>query len=597
MSQQRAAEITGVSRTWAWGYEKAYGASNADLVRQRAAEARMPDPLPYEKLSDEAKRSLEDFDYFRKRYFGRHEKPWQRDAAEVVSNLLLTDDDEYVVINVTPGAGKSTTFTHDIPVWELCKNRAIRMMIGSRTMMVARQYTGAMRRTLERPYVLEGAEACLGKDFGRFKPGDGNTDLWRRDEFIVEQLHGYTIDKKEPTVLAVAKDTGFLGTRSDLMIWDDLVSDRNSKKSETRDELVNWWETEAESRVEPGGLCVLMGQRIGPDDLYRYALNIKSGEEPEEGADTRKGQYSHVVYKAHYDELCEGVHGKDAPAWPEGCLLDPIRVPWRRLTTLKEKNPRRFAVTYQQDEVDPHGQLVQWDWLVGGLSHWDGEEVMYPGCFDTDRGVCELPDGLLGPLISVATVDPSPTKWWAIQWWVYDVNSGRRYLMDLLKRQMDAPGFLERLGNGRYVGVAEEWQNRSVDLGLPITTWIVEHNAAQRFLLQYEFVHQWIGRHSVDLIPHSTHMNKLDPEYGVQSVAPHFKYGRVRLPWKPGMARRTTKPLTDELTKWPEGATEDQVMAYWFLEFHLPNLYTAEHEAPEMNRPTWIRAKFQRRAG
>jgi hypothetical protein len=38
--------------------------------------------------------------------------------------------------------------------------------------------------------------------------------------------------------------------------------------------------------------------------------------------------YKHVTYKAHYEDRCVGDHGKAAAAWPEGCLLDPKRVPW-----------------------------------------------------------------------------------------------------------------------------------------------------------------------------------------------------------------------------------------------------------------------------
>ena len=35
--------------------------------------------------------------------------------------------------------------------------------------------------------------------------------------------------------------------------------------------LTQWWEVEAETRLEPGGLLILQGQRLGRDDLYRWA--------------------------------------------------------------------------------------------------------------------------------------------------------------------------------------------------------------------------------------------------------------------------------------------------------------------------------------
>ena len=46
------------------------------------AESKLPAPIPYEKLCPEAKRALEDFDYFRRRYFGHVSTPWQLLAIE-----------------------------------------------------------------------------------------------------------------------------------------------------------------------------------------------------------------------------------------------------------------------------------------------------------------------------------------------------------------------------------------------------------------------------------------------------------------------------------------------------------------------------------
>jgi len=68
---------------------------------------------------------------------------------------------------------------------------------------------------------------------------------------------------------------------------------------------------------------------------------------------------------------------------------------------------------------------------------------------DVDRDRLELPrnpDGtysLSGDLISVMTVDPSPTKYWAILWWVYQPSTEFRWLMDLERSPMQADEFLD----------------------------------------------------------------------------------------------------------------------------------------------------------
>ena len=76
-------------------------------------------------LSPEAKRALENFAYFRLRYFGRKSTPWQERAAYDIMRLVGSEDRDYVVMNEPPGSGKSTLFSHDIPCWIIAQNRSI----------------------------------------------------------------------------------------------------------------------------------------------------------------------------------------------------------------------------------------------------------------------------------------------------------------------------------------------------------------------------------------------------------------------------------------------------------------------------------------
>jgi hypothetical protein len=136
-----------------------------------------------------------------------------------------------------------------------------------------------------------------------------------------------------------------------------------------------------------------------------------------------------------------------------------------------------------------------------------------------------------------------------------------------------------------------EWQNTSEALGFPISTWIVEANAAQRFLLQYDHVRQWRGRHNVDIIAHTTSRNKSDSEYGVETIAPHYRFGRVRLPYK-NEGKIISMKLIDEVTHYPYGRTNDCVMAHWFFEWNLPNIYTPTHGRKSVAwRPSWLRTR------
>ncbi len=560
----------------------------------------LPGPKTGDVLGDVAQHCLECFACFRLRYFGHVSTPWQVDAAERMVELARSADKEFVVVNVPPGAGKSTTFTHDIVAWMLVRNRGTRVLIGSRTERQARQYVGRLKTTFERTHpptasdevkvkgLAVDAVATLTGDYGRFKPT--NPDVWRNEEFTIAQVNDIAGSDKERSVSAYGMDGGFLGGRYDVVVWDDLVDKRTLRTAEAREQLINMWETEAETRLEPGGLLILQGQRMRSDDLYRYALDLKAGDpEDYESDDHRPNKYHHVIYRAHDDAGCRGAefHKKDSPAWtPDGlggCLLDPQRLDWRTLKTIQSNRAERYLVMYNQEDVDPSNALVDMAWVSGSAEH--------PGCWDKDRGLCELPKGLSGELVSIATADPSPTKFWSLQWWIWHPDSNQFFLMDLIRQAMEAPEFLDWSQNdGEFTGIMHEWQERSKVLNLPITAWVFEANAAQRFVLQFDHAKRWQRKYGVDIVPHQTHLNKINPEFGVQTIAPHWKHGRIRLPGKQTDGSRTASlKLVDEVTKWPEGSTDDCVMAEWFMHYQLPKLWTPP-EARHVQRhvPRWM---------
>lgn len=543
-------------------------------------------------LSDEAKRALDDFAYFRRRYFGRHSTPWQERAAYELIRILEdgSQDRKFAVMNEPPGSGKSTLFSHDIPCWLIVRNRTIRIQIGSRTERQARMYVGRIKRSLERDVPLRAnadalarglafdAEACIQDDYGSFKP-EGRSDIWRAEALVVRQLDGVALDDKEQTVSAWGQDSGFLGGRYDLVIWDDLVDRKNMKTEESREALKEWWDGEAESRVEPGGLLLLQGQRIQHNDLYRHCLDKKKVDETP--------KYKHIVYKSHYDELCTGDHDNLQP-WPKSCLLDPGRLPYDHLQTLKHNNPRSFSVMYQQEDGEIAGGLVDPTWITGGL---DQEGYPAPGCLDKERGLLEVPPNLMnGNGWSFVTVDPSPTEWWGVIWWVYDPESENRYIIDLHRRRLNPEQFLSvDLDTFEWSGLVIDLWQRSIEQNAPISHIIVEVNAAQRWLLNQPHVQRWSAMTNVAFVPHTTSVNKQDPKYGLESIGDLFRQGRIRMPWSDIAARNRLTPLIDEATKYPEYDTTDLIMSTWFGKLGVENLYTPRRTGLyQLNRPNWL---------
>lgn len=500
-------------------------------------------------------------------------------------------------MNEPPGSGKSTLFTHDIPVWLVVRNRRVRIMVGSRTERQARMYVARMKRSLEREVPLRAdadslarglsfdAEACLQDDFGAFKP-EGRSDLWRGEALVVRQLDGVAVDDKEATVSAYGQDSGFLGGRFDLVVWDDLVDRKNVKTEDARDSIREWWDSEAESRLEPGGLLILQGQRIAVNDLYRYCLDKRTLDE--------SPKYRHVVFKAHDEERCSGEHEVAARPWPEGCLLDPYRIPWKLLETIHHTSPRTYAVMYQQEDGDTVGGLVDPAWIMGGV---DADGYPAPGCIDRDRVIGEVPAFLTdGRGWSFVSVDPSPTEFWGIIWWVYDPDSGTRYAIDVVKRRLNPEQFLSLdLTTFDFEGLMVDLTRDAQEQRAPITHVIFEVNAAQRWFLSQRHVQQWMEATGQTFVPHTTHVNKADPKFGLESIGDLFRQGFIRLPWGSPASRLKVNPLIEEATRYPDHDTTDLVMSTWFGKLAVENHYTPRRSGMyQMHRPMWMAGSGRR---
>lgn len=607
-----AAAQTGISYNTGRGLEQRL--TGAEHVRSFRLDGSVK-PIPYKQLSNPAKRGWNDIGYFAKRYFGLVLMPFHYQDTERVVAALDSPEKEFYCINIAPGTGKTTFYSRVLPAWLTVRDRTITGLLGSAVHNLAKRGTIALRSDFMRTTPIQSpsdglrdgwavdAKACLTHDYGRFRPESYDEDtVWRQDSFVVIQHDDVPLATKEHTWQAFGRDTSVLGTRVRFAVWDDLYDPGKVRSPEVKQALFDWWTQTAEQRLEPSGVLLLVGQRIDPDDIYAYALSQRrpliSDNPDDEEADDREletiPKYNHIVHEAHHEDKCKGrlTHSKDADPWPVGCLLYPKRLKWRELSELRYNSPDIYEVTYQQRDYAMSDVLVHRIWVDGGLDKKTGVE--YIGCWDMDRGRCELPRGLAPPIFSIATADPSPTKYWAIEWWAYHPASEQRFLLDIKRARMDAPDLLDYdYNNNQFVGLMDEWQKRSISLRLPISTWVIEVNAAQKFLLQYDHVRRWRSLYSVNIMPHTTGVNKSDPDLGIPSLRDHWKFGRVRLPGSPEVYRDTMH-LVNEACRYnlrgKQVGTDDCVMAEWFFEWKLPQIAKLEDDMDVEGVPSWLPA-------
>lgn len=621
-SQRTAARLAGFSESTAKRLLRKK--ANGRDYREQRRSADIPDvPIPLEEIRAEAREALADRTgvLFCRRYFGVELSPWQQVSWAQMEDAWDSPDREFVLENAPPGGGKSLKLVMFFAK-RIVLNRSVRLLFISRAQSLAERNALRLRRALERSTPAVGAAACLAVDFGRFKPRQGG-DIWARHQYVVEQMDGAPIEEKEPTVSAFGFDAEWIGNRIDGVGGDDMDSTKTVRSlhvvAANRDVFDNDLEPrlESPSLTDPftgekvGGLFYMAQQRLGPGDFSAHALSKVTYDDTDIEGTNGIAQYEHVVFKAHYEHICAGLpdaerrkmHGPSAPAYPEGCLLEPRRLPWRDLLKAMN-NPSRFAVVYQQEEATQDGVLVKPLWVKGGIDPETGETLL--GCWDDERGLCELPR-LSPPVLSVVTVDPSVANYWAFQWWIYHPASEQRFLMDCVKARKSASSLLDwDFDDEKFVGIIEEWQRRServsfdVGLNVRITTWVLEAVGAFKFLQAYNHTKRWRQQNNVSFIAHETNINKHDHQLGVSSIASHWKYGRVRLPGR-GIGRVSSLRLVEEVQTYRTDrqviTLDDQVDANWMLEWNLPRLLnTLPRERVELERPSYIRSGFTRSA-
>lgn len=603
-SQKEAAKQAGVSLSFVKKMESGH-TDDGKSFREAREREKISGPIPYEKLSPEAKRAWNDIQYFALRYFGAILMPWHVEATEKIVKYAADPAEKYVVVNCPPGAGKSYFFGRILPAWLTVRDRGIRGMIVSNAVSNAKKELVSLRRMFETPLPVKratndikrglavDAESSLVKDYGLFRPL-GNDERWAQDAFQVEPFDGFTINEKEPTWQAWGQQGRFLGNRLDLIIADDVWDKSAIRTIESREVTKTWYDDTVETRLEPGGLLVLVGQRQSADDVYRHCLDkLDAADEYDEFDEfdevNAPRMYEQIIFKSHYEEHCQGDHGPDAKPHPEGCLLYPGRLSWKRLNGERIRNLGKFEVLYQQKDIGTKDVLVDPLWVTGGVDPVTREEFI--GCLDNDRGEWMLPKNLDGQLVVWASADPSPTQYWSVQCWAYHPMSKQRFLLCHYRGKMGASDFLDyNLNTAEFTGLMESWRIECERrLNLKIGTWIVEQNAAQKWLLGYNYANMWRSRYGVALIRHDTHTNKADPKLGIQSLKSIWRNGNVRLPNLAGdMGRLGTKKLVDEVTVWPEGTTDDAVMSHWFGEFNLSTIYSPKLEKPyQFPVPSW----------
>lgn len=541
-----------------------------------------------------SRRAYEDFAYFRLVCFGYKTPPWALDAAEKLRASVEQDErKEMLLLNVFPGAGKTSLMQHFV-CWLIARNRTIRIVWGSASEKLAEQRVRQIAMHLKRtePGIDDETDLkkgravkprfCMTDLFGSFVPSAHHGASWTMTSITVSSA-GDGINAEGPippgpTLVAVGRKTKQLGGRYNFICWDDLWGKDEEENAELGASVRRFYDATVETRLQPGGTLVLVMQRLGPNDLSRYVLNKQMPVwDPATGAEIGyESEYQHIVYPAHHDDLCTGLHPQGMEAWNpadprEGhCLTDPLALPPPDF--LRVRGKAVWRVEYQQEDSDPSRSVFSEIWLTGGK---DVEGEVFKGCLDHDRAIWELPEGVPpASLASAMAVDVGHERYWGLYAAVSprDLSQHDEWVLAAEGKIMSAgtdKGLIDYdFTRGCFVGLMEDWWQRSADIGVPFTHVVVEINAAQRHLFKNQNVmNKWQTEHNCRIVSHQTTKNKNDANLGVPGLLQiRYQLGAVRIPWAPGITRGAMAEFYRQLVAYTgkKGEVDDIVMAAWF---------------------------------
>ncbi len=156
---------------------------------------------------------------------------------------------------VPRGCFKSSIGCVSFPIWALMRNPNLRILIDSEVYENSKNFIREIRGKLETPLVTE--------LFGTFR-----SNHWTEGSITIAQR---TRVLKEASVTASGVGANKTGQHYDIIIHDDLNSDKNSNTQEGRQKVIRHYQMNV-SILEPDGVMVVIGTRYAADDVIGWIM-------------------------------------------------------------------------------------------------------------------------------------------------------------------------------------------------------------------------------------------------------------------------------------------------------------------------------------
>lgn len=483
------------------------------------------------------------FAAFRKQFFGM-DSPWFH--LEVVDALEHGEPGSITLILLPPEHGKSTLLT-DYCCYKLALDPTFRISYGSEKQGHAIKIGNRIRNRMS----MEGPAREYVVRWGPFAPTPGriSSQPWGTQFFNVQKKAAH--DDQEYSWQAIGFGAAIAGTRSDLLIVDDVQSRKSLNLSK---KILEEFRQDWLSRPGSKGRTVVIGTRVGDLDFYRELMDAVDEETGRPLVD-RVIVYPAIRYDhtdVDVDEAGEPILDKNGNTRPKRIYLWPERYTAAEYDRMRRNaGPAAWARNYQQQPRD------------AGTDTFD-EGVIEKMNDDLHAWEMPIPNDMMELAI---TLDPAigghnafTVQGWAKTRLIVLDTSGDWGLTSYDQIWTELENLL-RLWHRRARFDGKE---------LDVTTFVVEDKAFQKGLIREQRLLELQEEFGFAIVPHQTNDEKNDDIIGVTGMVTSARRKEIVLPaaTDPVTVARIG-PLRDELVKWRPRVKgtrlkQDKVMALWF---------------------------------
>lgn len=489
--------------------------------------------------------------------FANHQDRWY--------NLFLKH--KRLLLLAPRGHGKTEALVRVFAESRICVDRAIRVLVISKTKDEARKRVDQVRRDLE-------SNPKIVSDFGSFSPRvvdtprhpgrQGSSERWSSTQFYVTGRRS----SRDATMESVGIGGAITGGHFDLIILDDPVEIGDAQSQSKRDSAWQWFSSTVKELAEPTTTIVVIGTRKHADDLFGRIISDDDSFEvitdraiPDDSW-LGKGEFRYLTRVGEGGRVVTygvEVTGERTPVlWPERWTLEKLLLKYH-------ENSVVFMRENQNRMIDDDRTVLKRVYFTGGTTP-TAPGLIFPGCYETTGPFSRLlapgeimadPLGLdilqawdLSLVDSKEKAEKSDSDFAVGVTCGFDRKTRRRYLLGVHRDRGLLPSQLQqaiKMEAARFptrvvVGLEVNAFGKMYELGLRAST-------------------------DLPIRPHTTTgAKKADPLDGLVKFVGLLENGKWRFPMGDAYSRQVTRLIENEMVGFGVEAHDDCYLALWILE-------------------------------